>query len=253
MSNLRPLPSLPDTLQHIQERLRQGLVPQQVIEELLPLTRTDAVTWTRRLSAWEEYGEQFPAQVVALARIVSLLAMRAFGLSLSEDGRVVERLREGKPGRTPKPSLTFLLAVGGEEVRVEYTRDYFPCGGKDYFYFVSPQTPPAPHPLSATGYLSQFVLHDAVEACGGPKAYAAMFAEARLRGEEEVFKAMFEGTGSEAKQPRRRKAFPSASLPRSGEQLPVIGEHTAQVIAEQEDKKATGQPPRERTLYDEMP
>jgi hypothetical protein len=249
MPSVRPFPSLPDTLQHIQERLRQGLGPQQVIEELLPVTPTDAVTWARRLPGWEEYGGQFPTQVVALARVVSLRAMRAFSLSLSEDGRVLGRRKEVRPWQPPKPSLTFRLVVGGEEVQVEYTRDYFPEGGKDCFYLISPRNPPQPHALSATGYLSQFVPHDAVEACGGPKAYASMFAEARLRGEEDVFKAMFEGTGQEAKQPRRRKASPPASMP-SGEQLPVLGEHTAQILAEQEDHKASGQPSHQRTLFE---
>lgn len=105
--------------------------------------------------------------------------------------------------------------------------------------------------MSTTGYLSQFVPRDAVEACGGPKAYAALFAEARLRGEEDVFKATFEGTGPEAKQPRRRKASPPASAP-TGEQLPVLGEHTAQVIAEQEGQKAPSQPPHQRTLFEEL-
>ena len=38
-----------DTLQHIQDRLTAGAIPQQVIEELSPRTRTDAETWTRRL------------------------------------------------------------------------------------------------------------------------------------------------------------------------------------------------------------
>lgn len=146
MPSVRPLPSLLDTLKHIQERLSHGLGPQQVIEELLPQTRTDAMTWGRRLPGWEEYGGPFPAQVVALARVVSLRAMRAYRLTLNEDGRVVERRREEQPWKPQKPSLTFPLALGGEEVRVEYTADYFPDGGKDHFYFVSPQNPRSPMP-----------------------------------------------------------------------------------------------------------
>ena len=249
-------PSLPDTLREIQDRLSQGLVPQQVIEELLPLTRSDAVTWTRRLPCWEEHDGQFPFQVIALARVISRQAMRAFDLKLSEDGRVVDGRREGERRQqlqTQPASLTFPLALGDQEMRVEYTCDYFPDRGIDLFYFVSPADPPQAHALSASGYLSQFVPHDAVEACGGPEAFATQFAEARLRGEENQFKAIFEGASLQEEQPRRSAASPPVSSP-TGKQLPILGEHTAQVLAEQKPKKkTTSRPPRQGTLFEETP
>jgi hypothetical protein len=71
--------------------------------------------------------------------------------------------------------------------------------------------------------LSQFASRDAVEACGEAESFAALLAEARLRGEEEAFVAVFEGTRPEA-QPNRtadRKPEDSTQSP-----SPVIGEHT---------------------------
>src|ERR1700722_14222915 len=112
MASMRPLPSLPDTLKHIQERMSQGLGPQQVIEELLPLTRTDAVTWLRRLSIWAEYAEQFPVQTVALARLISPRARREFSLKLTEDGRVIDSKHQGPPCQTPRPTKKFRLSIG---------------------------------------------------------------------------------------------------------------------------------------------
>jgi hypothetical protein len=247
-----PSSSPHDTLQQIQEGLNRGLVPQLVIEELTPLTRAEAVTWIRRLPSWEEFGGQFPPQVVALARVISQRGMRAFGLKLSEDGRVVTRNREGPPWQTPKPSMTFRLTLGGEEVLVAYTPFYFPDGRTDYFYFISPLDPPRPHCLSETGYLSVLPSHDVVEACGGPKAYAALYAEARLRGEDQKFAAASEGEWPQTNHPRRQKVVAPASPP-AGQQLPVLGEHTGQVVAKQQDKKADRRPSRERSLFDELP
>ena len=97
---------------------------------------------------WEEYHRQYPAQAIALARLVSLRSMREHRLILREDGRVVERPAEGKPRRTPKPAVTFPLTVGGEEVRVEYVEQYFPNSGAGMLYFRSPHEPARPHPLS---------------------------------------------------------------------------------------------------------
>jgi hypothetical protein len=244
-----PHPHPHDTLQRIQERLSQGLTPQQVIEQLLPRTHGDAMTWAGRLPGWDEYRGQYPAQTVALARVISRRAMRTFGLTLSEDGRVVDGHHKGKPCPTPKPSLAFRLAIRGEELQVEYTPDYFPNAGKDNFSFISPHDPPQAHCLSETGYLSQFAQHDAVEACGGPEAYAARFAEARLRSEEKEFTAAFEGQWPEGKQSRPKKASLPAAPP-VRDQLPVLGDHTAKVIVEQEAKKPTSEPPRQRTLFE---
>jgi hypothetical protein len=45
------LPITPDeTLERIQERLSQGATPAAVIEELLPRTRDEALSWCRRLA-----------------------------------------------------------------------------------------------------------------------------------------------------------------------------------------------------------
>jgi hypothetical protein len=104
-----------------------------------------------------------------------------------------------------------------------------------------------PHPRVYT----QFAQHDAVEACGGPQAYAALLPEARLRGEETAFNAAFEGTRAGAEQTRRKKAPLPAAPPATEErQAPVPREHATRVIAEQEATKGRGEPPRQRTLFD---
>jgi hypothetical protein len=226
-----------DTLQHIQAQLAQQQ-PTQVIEELSPRTRTDAETWIRRLPIWVEHAEQFTAQSVAIARIIGQRAMRCFGLKLSEDGRVVSTRLEGPSWQTPKPTKKFRLSLNGEEVQVEYTPFYFPDGRTDLVYFVSPNDPVQPHCLSETGYWSKLTPHDAIVACGGAEAYAALLAEAHLRGEAKEFEAVFEGKLPEGK--RKRKE------PKEEPVKPVVGKHTAQVIAEE-------QPTTQRTLFEELP
>jgi hypothetical protein len=221
------------TLKRIQDRLGQGVAPAQIIEELLPRTRDAALSWARRLAGWEEYQQAYPTQVIALARLVSLRAMREHGLMLRDDGHVVDRPREGKPWKTPQPALTFRLNVGGEEVRVEYTPGYFPNSGTDNFYFVSPHQPPRSHALSETGFWSQLVYHDVVEASGGPQAYAAQFADAVVRGEAEKFTAALEGMPPEGVRTRHSKA-PRPQL--VGEPPPPPGEHSAKLIAREEEE-----------------
>jgi hypothetical protein len=232
------------TLEHIQDRLSQGAGPALIIEELLPRSRDAALSWARRLAGWEENQPAYPAQVIALARLVSLRAMREYDLMLREDGRVVDRPRAGsKPWKTPKPALTFRLDVGGEEVCVAYTPGYFSNSGTDNFYFVSPHEPPQPHFLSETGFWSQFVLHDAVKAAGGPQAYAAQFADAVVRGEAEKFTAALEGVLPEAGRTRCGKA------PRPGnaaKQPPPPGEHAARVIAKEDEPKRS---PKQGMLF----
>src|SRR5262249_17536315 len=147
--------------------------------------------------------------------------MREFSLTLRADGRVVEKPREPIPWQTPPPTLTFLLELAGEPVQVRYTRRYFPDGVTDRLYFVSPHEPARPHALSGTGHLSHLVPSDVVEACGGPQAYAALFADAVLRGEEKQFTETFEGTFPKEKQRQPRKA----KRPR-----PTPGGHAARVI-----------------------
>jgi len=243
-------PTAPDTLQRILERLSQGFVPKQIIEEFLPHSPADAMIWARRLLGWEEHGRQCSAQAVAIARVISLRAMRAFSLVLTGDGRVVQRRREGDPWPKPEPSLTFRLTIQGEELRVEYTPDYFPDGGQDVISFVSLSDPPEPHCLSLSGILWTYVPHDAIVACGGPETFAALFAEARLRGEGKEFEATFKGEWPEAKQPRRRQDCQQALLS-FDEIQPSVGEHSAQVIAEKEAKQQ-GRSPRQPMLFDEL-
>ena len=80
-----------DTLQQLQHSLSQGIPPTRLIEDLLPRTCADALAWARRLPLWDEYRRQFPDQAVALTRIISRRAMKAFNLALTEDSRVLER------------------------------------------------------------------------------------------------------------------------------------------------------------------
>jgi hypothetical protein len=241
-----------DTLQRLHDSLSQGIPPTRLIEELLPRTRADALAWARRLPLWDEYRGQFSDQVVALARVISRRAMKAFHLSLTEDGRLRQPHAEGKALPAPQPSLTFSLTINGEKIRVEYTHNYFPRSGdlKDNFYFVIPHAPPRAHPLSETGHRSQFALHDAVEACGGPQAYATLFAEATLRGEEKPFAATFEGEWPDAEKPRRATA-PKPVLPPAAEKMnqPVAGEHAAKVTAERDEPAPTATRPQQRTLF----
>src|SRR5438876_1073709 len=96
-------------LQWLQVFVSQCLSPIRLIEELLPRARADAVSWVRRLPLWDEYRGQFPDQVVALARVISRRAMKAFNLSLTDDGRVLQRHAEGKALPSPQPTLTYSL------------------------------------------------------------------------------------------------------------------------------------------------
>jgi hypothetical protein len=239
---------LPQPLPRIQDRLTRGAAPAEVIAELLPRSREEAVAYARRLPLWDEYRGRYSDQAVALACVISRRAMREFGLAIGEDGRVTERFREGVTPPTPKPSLTFPLAVRGEDVRVEYTSDYFPRSGQDHFYFVSPHEPARAHPLSGTGHWSQFAMHDAVEACGGPESYAALYAEARLSGREKEFAALFEGKWPEAKQPRRKRASRPAGAPARAE-LQVVGGHTAAVAEERREAPDEKQPLAQKSLF----
>jgi hypothetical protein len=219
MSELSQPLSCGQTLGRIQERLSQGASAIVVIEEMMPRTRDEALSWGRRLAVWDEYAPQYPAQAVALARIVSRRTMREFSLTLRDDGRVVEKSREPIPWQTPMPTLTFPLELAGEPVQVEYTPEYFPCGYIDMLSFV-------------TRCRTHLVPSDVVEACGGPQAYAVLLADAILRGEEKQFKETFEGAFPKEGQHQRRQA----KKPR-----PAPGGHAARVIAEEE--KPPGLPP----------
>ncbi len=232
MSGLFQTLSPEDTLALIHKRLDQGASPATVINELLPQTRDEALSWGRQLPIWEEYHRQYPAQAIALARVISRRAMRQHGMTLRKDGRVVKQPAEGKGWKTPGPAATFLLTIGGEQVRVEYTAQYFPNDDTGLLYFVSPHDPPTAHPLSDTGYHSCFVPHDAVEACGGPQAYADLLAQAILRGEEQPFIEAFEGTLPVTDPRRHRQEHQPAAKP---------GGHAQRVIAEKEKPKESPQ------------
>jgi hypothetical protein len=232
------------TLTEIRDRLTRGEEPLAVVQAVSPCVRHDAVAWVRRLSVWEEYRGEFPDQVVAIARTVSRRAMRSFGLSISEDGRILDSAQQ-RTGPAPQPTERFSLAVNGETLRVAYTPDYFPRAGTDSFYFTSPHEPAQPHPLSQTGFLSQFASHDAVEACGGARGYAAQFAAAKLRGEEKEFAAAFEGNWPESAASRPKGKRKRATRV----DQPAIGPQTAQVIEEQDASPDRASKPQQNRLF----
>jgi hypothetical protein len=236
MSELFQKPSQEETLQRIQQRLDQGAAPAAIIEEMMPKSRDGAVFWGRRLTGWEEYRDQYPDQVIALARVISRRAMQQYRLMLREDGRVVERRAEGKGWKTPLPAAAFPLMVAGEEVHVTYTRDYFPYSDTGLMYFVSPHEPPEAHPLSDTGHYSRFVPNDVVEACGGPHAYAVLLADACLHGREEEFMQAFEGIPPAAEPKHRRPA----NLPTA-----ATGGHTGRLLADEEKPRT---PPHQQGM-----
>ena len=238
MSELFQRHSQEDILRRIQERLNEGAAPATVIEEMLPKSRDEAVFWGRRLPGWEEYQNDFPAQVVAMARVISRRAMQQYRLILREDGRVAERRVEGKGWKTPLPAAAFSLTVGGEEIHVTYTRDYFPYSDTGLLYFVSPHEPPEAHPLSDTGHYSRFVPNDVVEGCGGPQAYAALLADACLCGQEQSFIEAFEGALPET-DPRRPRP---ANRP-----IAATVRHASRVMAEEEKPKTP--PHQQGTLF----
>lgn len=72
----------------------------------------------------------------------------------------------------------FTITLDGIDIRVSYQAKRFHC--HDHFEFRSLNGKPIP--ISETGYLSQFVIHEIVERIGGAEAYAKTFAEAMLTG-----------------------------------------------------------------------
>ena len=209
------------TLQHIASRL-QAMSPTDLIEELAACTRSDAVAWVRRLPLWEEHRGQVPDQTVGIARTVSRRAMREFRLEISDDGQVAD-CGSRPPGKPSAPTLAFTLSVAGEEVQVSYTRDYCPRGGSDNFSFVAER-----NPLSASGHWHTFAPGDAVQAVGGPQAFARLYAEAKLAGRDQEFLERFEGKMPEQKRPVRKQ--------RAQPEQPVVGQHTAAVTEERAAK-----------------
>lgn len=218
--------------------------PVVLIEQLAPRTHAEAVTWARRLPLWDEYRGEFPDQAVSLARAVSRRAMREFGLVFDAEGRVVEQ----KSAQPPKPRETrFPMRIGEQKIEVRFQPGYF--SGTDLFSFVGqeivpPDTHPVsvllgshkPHALSGSGWWSHYAPHDVVEACGGPGQYAALYAEARLAGEEKAFEAVLNGTRPEEKA-SSRKASPA----------PVIGQHTAALVEVKHEERR--EPARQKELF----
>ena len=242
------------TPSEILQQIQDGLVsstPAQLIEKLLPFTDAEAVTWVRRLPFWEEFRGEFSGQAIAVARLVSLRSMREFGLAFDRQGKVVP---EDQPfGYVEKPTSIFPLKIGEDTVNVRYTRYSFPYYGKDSFSFVGERLPDhpkqnysgcKPHSLSSTGWWSITVPHDAVEAYGGPEAFAALYAQAKLRGEDKEFEAVFEGNRQQSKPKYKRKAAKPIET-----EKPVIGEHTAHVVQEQTSQAGPGM---QKSLFDEL-
>jgi hypothetical protein len=227
--------TMEEVLNQIQERLSHQEFAADIIADLLPKNIAEALPWARRLPGWDEYQGRYSKQTLALARVVSRRGMRLFGLSFRDDGRVMERCQSQKP-LEPKPAAKFLLEIGEETIVVEYTPDSVPRGGVDHFAFKSRKESPQPHALSQTGYLSKFVNSDAVAACGGHEEYAALFAQARMRGEEKEFDASLEGDQAEGK--RARPAGKSA-----------LGTHALKVI-EQEEARGAVPSAEQRQLFE---
>ena len=80
----------------------------------------------------------------------------------------LRRKAERKTGK--KPSKTILIKVEAQEMRVEYTPNYF--AGQGHFEFRSPYSPSKGIPISETGYLSYFAPMELVEAAASPEAFS---------------------------------------------------------------------------------
>src|SRR5262249_55159837 len=96
-----------------------------------------------------------------------------------------------------------------------------------------------PHALSETGWLSHFASHDAVQALGGPEAYAAAYAEAVLAERDHEFEAVFNGPRPAAG-PRRQKPATIITVKVPGRE--VVGEHTAQAAVEEKSPREDVKP-----------
>jgi hypothetical protein len=215
------VPNFP--LPEIRDRLDQGAAPTDIIEQLTPRSRDAGAALARRLPLWDEYRGEYSDQVIAIARVLSLRAMGRFGLAFDNGVRLVTSTKE-RGGSKPRarPSWRFSVPLSGESIDVVYTPDYFPDRAMDLFSFVSPHDPPQPHALSPTGYWSQFVPRDAVDACGGPERYATFLATARLAGSDATFASLFEGTPD----------------PDPGPASPATGAHAARAAANRADRDA---------------
>jgi hypothetical protein len=253
-----------NTLKHIQDRLGQGGKPTQIITDLLPQNRSDALTWGQRLSGWDEYRTQFSGQIIAIARVISKRAMRLHGLAFDDEGRVVEsRSLVERNTWIKKPSRCFPLQIGEDCVTVEYTPGYFAKAGTDRFCYIGDPLPAdarrismlhehKAHALSDTGWHSHVASHDAVEAAGGPEAYAAQYAEAVLQETDYEFERAFNGPKLGADPRPWRQRLP-ANIPddeASPADRTVLGENTAQLAEDRTEQQHPELPPRQRLLFD---
>ncbi len=186
------------------QMLADGHGPRQVIDQLAPQTRAEALHLARRLPLLDER----PAgdRGAAAARLATRIGLKRYGLAFTPTGSVGDDLTY-RGHTTPPPTSTF----PGDGCTVAYTRGYF--RDKDNFSFVGPGEPPQPHPLSGTAYWNHFAASDAVTALGGPKAYVAAYTAAGP-GRDSLFREAFEGSRPEpTRKPRR-----------------VMGTHTAKVV-----------------------
>jgi hypothetical protein len=122
------MPEPQHTLSQMRDRLAQGTSPADLIRELVPRTRSQAVSWARRLPYWDEFRGHFPDQVVAAARLVSKRAMKEHGLAFDDEGRVLEEPRDGRR-RENQTTVSFPLTLGENTVTVTYTRNYYGTPG----------------------------------------------------------------------------------------------------------------------------
>ncbi len=261
-----------DILQRIADRLAQGASTIDVIRELVPRTRSQAVFWARRLPYWDELRGRFPDRAIATARHISKRSMMEHGLAFDDEGRVLEEPGEGRR-RASETTCSFPLTLGEDTITVTYTRNYYGTPGHNILSFIGKeQIPPddsplsallrghKPHALSETGWYSAHPLHDAVEAMGGPEAYAAAFAAAKIAGREKEFEAAFTGRRPETNPRGRRKAEPTSLLQERVEQpeatqptteREVLGQHTARVAVEEREQVETPgkDKPTQQTLF----
>lgn len=203
-----------------------------------------------RLAVWEEHRGAVSGQAVAVARTVSRRAMREFGLSFDAEGRIVER-KPTPPQWKDELIHAFPMRIGEETVEVRYTRN----PGIHWISFVGQELPPPgegepprsimnrhkPHPLSDSGWWSQAMFPDAVEAVGGAEAFAALLVQAKLAGREKEFMEQFEGRHPDVK---RKKGGKRPVQRASAESMPVLGEHTAAVAEERQAREPQVEAPQ---------
>ncbi len=103
------------TLQAIADALQRSSDPLAVIEELSPRSSSDALTWARRRALWDDYQDQFPDQVTALAVVISRRAMRQLGMWFAEDGRLRKCPAAQLASRPNDPADQFPLVVDGKQ------------------------------------------------------------------------------------------------------------------------------------------